>query len=168
MDTAMPLYGVNEEVLPTIGQIQKGAAPASKGSQYTRRQLKKLPEWDQWRNAEWAQLDEMVRCNMLGKVVMRWEIEGEFDVFCIVWSYNKKLYTGKLKAQFCGNGKPLKPKTKMEHKTFAACASHTGMRITIGTAAFEGRLLYAADAVNAFAQSGPLEKPCYVVVDDAF
>ena len=42
------------------------------------------------------------------------------------------------------------------------------MRIVISTAAFEGRLLYAADAVNAYAQSGPLEKPCYLIVDEAF
>jgi hypothetical protein len=165
---ALPLYGDNDDDLPIIGQIKSGMAPTSKGSQYTRRQLKMLPEWDQWRNAEWAQLDEMVRCNMFGKVVMRWEIEGEFDVIRIVWSYNKKLFTGKLKARFCGNGKPLKPKTKMEQKTFTACTSHTGMRIVFAIAAYEGRLLYAADAINAFAQSGPLEKPCYVVVDEAF
>ena len=113
-------------------------------------------------------LDEMVRCNMFGKVVLRYEIQGSYDVIRIVWSYVVKLLTQALKARICGNGKPLKPKTKMEYKTFAACTSMTGMWIVISTAAFKGRLLYAADAVNAFAQSGPLEKPCYLMVDEAF
>lgn len=62
----------------------------------------------------------------------------------------------------------MKPKTKMEYKTFAVCASMTGMRIVIELAPFEGRLLYAANPVNAYAQNEPLKKPCYLMVDEAF
>ena len=168
-DSAMMQYGDTDD-LPQVAQINKTKSKpvASKTSQFTRRELKLKPNWNEWRSAEWKQLDEMVRCNMFGKVVMRYEIQGEFDVIRIVWSYVIKLLTQAKKARVCGNGKPLKPKTKMEYKTFAACTSMTGMRIEISTAAFEGRLLYAADAVNAFAQSGPLKKPCYLMVDEAF
>ena len=49
------------------------------------------------------------------------------------------------------------------HKTYAACTSMTGLRLLIGLAAYENRLLMASDAINAYAQSGPLEKTTYLV-----
>ena len=43
----------------------------------------------------------------------------------------------------------------------------TGLRIIIAIAAFQNRLLFATDAVNAYAQSGPFARLTFLVVDDA-
>jgi len=89
------------------------------------------------------------------------------DVMQVVWSYLIKLHTQAKKAHVCGNGRPLRPAKKSLHKTYAVCTSMNGLRLLIGLAAYEHRLLMASDAINAYAQGGPLEKMMYLVADDA-
>jgi len=73
--------------------VQVNAAKASKdftskSSQFTRSTLKKLDEWEVWKESEWEQLDSMVTDNMFGSPVFR----------SVVWSYLVKLHTQKEKA----------------------------------------------------------------------
>ena len=42
----------------------------------------------------------------------------------------------------------------------------TGLRMTTAIVAYEDRFLFATDAVNAYAQSGPYARPTFLVVDD--
>ncbi len=51
-------------------------------------------------------------------------------------------------------------------KAYTACSSTTGMRLFLAIAAYENRIVYDLDAINAFAQSGPLDKRTFVIVDD--
>ena len=146
----------------------KSFGQTSKGSQFTRAQLKSSPEWSRWQEAEHKQLDDMAKDNMFGKIMQRCDIEGVIDIIRPVWSYVHKLLQDRIKARFCGNGRPLKPKTKMEQKVYTACTMMVSIRILAATAAYEGLELRAADSINAYAQSGPLDKTCYMVVDDAF
>ncbi len=141
----------------------------SKNSQFSRRHLKTLPNWDEWKSAEWKMLDQMLADNMFGDIVRRADLEGiEYDIIRIVWSYVEKLLTGKKKARVCGNGNPLKAVKKFFQKTYAACASMVGMRLLFAIAAYENRIVYDLDATNAFAQSGLLDKRTFLVVDEAF
>ena len=71
-------------IFPTI-------ATASKGSQFTRTQLKASPEWSRWLQAEHSQLDDMAKDGMFGKVLQRHEISGSIDIIRPVWSYVHKL-----------------------------------------------------------------------------
>ena len=103
------------------------------------------------------------------KIVRRSDLRGLiYDVIRAVWSYRIKLHTQRKKARYTGNGNPIKPKSKLDFKTYSACASHTGIRMTVAIAAIENRKLQAMDAVNAYAQSGPLSKPCFIIVCEVF
>ena len=141
----------------------------SKSSQFTRSALKKLDEWEEWKDAEWKQLDSMVTDNMFGSPISRSDLnrDTQYDIMRVVWSYLVKLHTQKKKARVCGDGRPLRPAKKCLQKTYAACASMTGIRLMLAIAAYENRIVMATDAVNTYAQSGPLEKRTYLVVDDA-
>jgi len=154
--------------------VQVNAAKAtkdftSKSSQFTRSTLKKLDEWGEWKDAEWKQLDSMVTDNMFGSPVSCSDLnrDTQYDIMRVVWSYLVKLHTQKKKGRVCGDGRPLRPAKKCLQKTYAACASMTGIRLLLAIAAYENRVVMATDAVNAYAQSGPLERTTYLVVDDA-
>ena len=145
----------------------------SKGSDFTRKQLKARDDFDEWQAAEFEQLDNMRECNMFGNIVTRSSLREKIqlksvDVIRPVWAYRIKLHTSKKKARFCGGGQHIKPKTKQEYKTYTACASASGVRLVTAIAALENRLLFTADAKNAYAQSGPLSKACFLVVDEVF
>jgi len=43
----------------------------------------------------------------------------------------------------------------------------TGIRLLLVIVAYDNRVMMATDAINAYAQSGPLERTTYLVVDDA-
>ena len=147
----------------------KNVSQVSGSSMFTRKQLKKRPDFEEWRQAEFEQLDDMNNCKMFGKVVRRSELQGlVYDVIRAVWSYRIKLHTQRKKARYTGNGKQIKPKSKLEFKTYTSCASHTGIRAAVAIAAIENRYLRAMDAINAYAQSGPLSKPCFIIVCEVF
>ena len=145
----------------------------SKGSDFSRKQLKARDDFEEWKAAEFEQLDNMKECNMFGDIVTRRSLKektdsNSVDIIRPVWSYRIKLHTSKKKARFCGGGQHIKPKTKQEYKTYTACASASGVRVVTAIAALENRLLFTADAKNAYAQSGPLSKACFLVVDEVF
>ena len=103
-------------------------------------------------------MDNMAKDKMFGKILQRCNISGNIDIIRPVWSYVHKLLQDRIKARFCGNGRPLKPKTKMEQKVYTACTMMVSIRILAATAAYEGLELRAADSINAYAQSGPIDK----------
>ena len=145
----------------------------SKGSQFSCKQLKTRADFEEWKAAEFEQLNNMEECKMFGDIVTRSSLHEEIktksvDVIRPVWSYRIKLHTSRKKAWFCGGGQNIKPKTKQEYKTYTACASASGVRVVTAIAALENWLLFTADAKNAYAQSGPLLKACYLTVDEVF
>ncbi|GFH55451.1 hypothetical protein CTEN210_11927 [Chaetoceros tenuissimus] len=145
----------------------------SKGSDFTRKQLKDRDDFEEWKAAEFEQLDNMQECDMFGNIVTRTSLKEQIksksvDVIRPVWAYRIKLHTSKKKARFCGGGQHIKPKSKQEYKTYTACASASGVRLVTAIAALENRLLFTTDAKNAYAQSGPLSKACFLVVDEVF
>lgn len=141
----------------------------SKTSQFSRRKLKQTPEWSDWLAAEWKQLDAMVKDDMFGEAVLRSDLDPDTkcNVMRVVWNYAEKLHTLMKKARVCGDGRGLRPKHKSMQKSYAACASNTGLRMHIAIAAYENRLMFATDADNAYAQSGPLDILTLLEVDDA-
>lgn len=140
----------------------------SKGSQFAQSQLKASPEWSCWQEAEFKQLDDMAKDEMFGKILQQHNINGVIDIIRPFWSYVHKLLQDRIKARFCGNGRPLKPKSKMEQKVYTACTMMVSICILAAIAAYEGLELRAANSINVYAQSGPLDRPCYMVVNDAF
>ena len=74
----------DEDAVPRAAHVKNGKPISSKTSQFTQRELKLKSNWEDWRAAEWKQLDEIVRCNMFGNVVMRHQIRGLYDVIHIV------------------------------------------------------------------------------------
>ena len=111
-------------------------------------------------------LEEMLKCNMFSsEIMLRQDLPEGADVSRAIWSYREKMFTNQKKVRLCGNDKPLKPKKKIHHETYTTCTSMFGVRLNIAIAAYEGRKLYCADAINAYAKSGPFLKRTYLVID---
>ena len=102
-------------ILATTASKSFGQA-TSKGSQFTRSQLKSSPEWPRWREAEFKQLDDMAKDKMFGKILQRCDIDGIIDIIRPVWSYVHKLLQDRIKARFCGNGRPLNQRRKWSRR----------------------------------------------------
>lgn len=88
-----------------------------KGSNFIRTQLKAWDDFEEWKAAEFKQLDNMKECNMFGNIVTRNSLKEKLqsksvDVILPVWAYRIKLHTLKKKARFCGGGQHNKPKSK--------------------------------------------------------
>jgi len=71
LDYGELMDAVDNPVVATVAAAVQGKDLTSKASHFHRRELKKSPEWDEWKQAEWKQLDVMQVCNMFGPAVSR-------------------------------------------------------------------------------------------------
>jgi hypothetical protein len=69
---------------------------------FTRRKLRRLPNWKEWENAEFKQLDSMAKQEMYGPPV---PAPRDAIVLCQHWNYTIK-GDGTRKAQNCCDGSP--------------------------------------------------------------
>ena len=145
----------------------QGSGGISQGSEFTRSQLQRGPDWEEWQQAEWEQLDEMHKCDMYGDPIKVHTLPPDAIILRAVWAYRIK-HGGRKKARNCCNGSPLRGKGIQYAKNFAACISQCGMRIFSAITAIKNYVAIGADAVNAYAQSPPPDQPTYVRVDQQY
>ena len=67
---------VDNPVTAIVAVAIQGKDLTSKAYHFHRRELKKFPEWDEWKRAEWKQLDAMQVCNVFGPPVSRSELSN--------------------------------------------------------------------------------------------
>jgi len=53
-------------------------------------------------------------------------------------------------------------------KTYASCVDQSSMKMFFAIAAIWNKIITIADTTNAFQQSLPPTKPCYLEIDDAY
>jgi hypothetical protein len=134
-------------------------------SQFTRRQLMSRPDFHEWQQAEFKQLDTHASDNMFGKSCPR-------PTFAIVlrsiWSYCLK-WNGDKKARHCCDGRPLRDdRYRRIEAIYTACISQVGMKIFFSLCALENYVIIDLDAVNAFGQAGSLYDIIYLEIDQQY
>jgi hypothetical protein len=137
---------------------------------FTRHQLKKLSNWLEWDAAFDAQLDAHFAAGALGLPVLRPPSTPNCPtiILRIQWS-NVVKPDGKRKCRACINGsKRAAPWLHQFAQTYASCIEQPCMRLFFALAAIYGLIITFGDTSNAFQQSPPPTRKCYLYIDDAY
>lgn len=145
----------------------------AKLTSFTRRNLKKLSNWDVWDAAHDKQLDAHDAANVLGQPVLRSSLDDlteRHHVLRFQWSNLVKPASGVRKARCCLDGsKRAAPWLRTFAKTYASCISQPCMRLFLALAAVEGLQVTIGDVVNAFQSLNPPPTDlCFAEADDAY
>ena len=132
----------------------------------TRGKLIKQDDWDDWENAEKAQLDLYETQNMFSKPT-KLPNEHGINVLAMIWVYLVKT-CGRKKARCVANGNPQQKGSVTLANTYAACLEQAGARIFWATCAIKNKLVFGSDMSNAFAEAPAPKAPLYLKVDAAY
>ena len=137
---------------------------------YTRAQLRKREDYQEWRATEWNELDKYELQDMFGKPIPKPFLDA--IILRFVWTYLMKEdpLTGLLRCQSratCNGGKKYgKAVTVVE--TYATCVEQPASRVYWAMAAQLCLLAMGADAGNTFAEAPPATEPFFTRIDDQF
>ena len=131
---------------------------------FTRRKLKRLPNWNDWLLAEAKQLDSMEKQEMYGNPI--YPPPGAI-ILRQHWNYSIKS-DGTRKARNCCDGSPrAAPELKLAN-TYSSCIEQPCMRLFFALCAHEGYICIKVDATNAYANSPPPAQPTFVFIDEQY
>jgi len=119
---------------------------------FTRGKLLKGPEWSEWHESEWKQLDQYDEQGMFGDPV---RIISMDTVFRLVWTYNVKALDQRKKARCACDGLTRAGQVRVLDHTYVGCIDHTSSRLFYAQSAVEDMLVYGADVTNAFGGMPP-------------
>ena len=156
-----------EQVGVFLNAIQSHAiTPAEQAlGRFTRRKLKKLDTWPEWRAGEHKQLDHFHSLQMYGKPVPK---PRNAIVLRPHWQYSVKR-DGTRRSRNCCDGSPrAAPVLHGIASTYSSCVEQPVQRLFFALAAHLGYKVYGGDAQDAYAHSPPPETPTFVSIDDAY
>ena len=135
---------------------------------FTRRNLMKLPNWDQWQAADDLQLDTHFKAGTIGHPVPRplKDPTSPSQVFRLHWARVVKS-TGVRKSRACLDGsKRAAPWLRMLVQTYSSCVDLACLRAFIALAVNRGYYISFGDVENAYQQSPPPTIDCFLEIDD--
>lgn len=167
--TAPIIQALQKLTLPTLHKLTtavKGILPKNKQpkKKLTRKKLKMQEDWNDWKHAEWDQLDMYHGQNMFGSPC---PLPEGANVLGMIWAYSVKS-DGRKKARMVCNGRPSNKNTAIFGYTFAKALDHVGARIFWATAASKNYIVRGADASNAFAEAEAPKIPLYVRMNEQY
>ena len=136
---------------------------------FTRAQLRRREDYQEWQNSEWSQHDKYLLQDMFGAPIPR---PLDAIVLPFVWTYMLKedpiTSVLKKKARATCNGGKKYGKAVTVAETYATCVEQPACRLYWSLTAAECLLAMGADAGNAFAEAPPATEPFYMRIDDQF
>ena len=153
---------VEPDLIPDFTtQIDAGAEELSQT--FTLKQLKARPDWPEWRQSQFKQLQQYADQHMFGNPE---PLPQGANVLYLLWTYVLKV-NGTKKARCVCNGNRNRGAVTMGH-IFANALTPNAERLFWAITAKEGLTAIGADVSNAFAEAPPPEAPFYVYVDDVY
>ena len=131
----------------------------------TRGVLLKQPDWKEWQQSEFLQLDQYELQGMFGDPVL---LSNGNAVFNLVWTYAIKEVDGRKKARCTCDGSTRGGQVRVLDYTYANSPDHTCSRIFYALAAAENLVIFGADVSNAFAEAPPPKQGFFIRPDAAF
>ena len=152
---------------PTHHHVESGGVlnVVNRVMKLTRGKLLKQPDWNDWRDSEYLQLNQYYDQGLFGTPQL---VDEDAAVFHTVWTYAIKALDGRKKARFTCDGSPRSGQAKILDETYANCVDQTSSRLFYAVAAAENLLIYGADVSNAFAEAPPPKQGFYIYPDRAF
>eukprot|EP00804_Cyclotella_cryptica_P030736 CCRYP_009176-RA/>CCRYP_009176-RA protein AED:0.05 eAED:-0.06 QI:0/-1/0/1/-1/1/1/0/645 len=134
-------------------------------SKLTRGKLLKQPDWSEWQQSEFLQLDQYQKQFMFGSPM---KVQDRSNVFHLVWTYNIKDLDKRKKARCACDGSTRGGKVRLLDYTYANCVDHTASRMFYAVSAAENLLIFGADVCNAFREAPAPKQGFYIQPDRAF
>jgi hypothetical protein len=152
---------------PTHQHVESGGVLniVNRVMKLTRGKLLKQPDWNDWRDSEYLQLNQYYDQGLFGPPQL---VDEDAAVFHTVWTYAIKALDGRKKARFTCDGSPQSGQAKILDETYANCVDQTCSRLFYAVAAAENLLVYGADVSNAFAKAPPPKQGFFICPDRAF
>jgi hypothetical protein len=151
-------------LLRSLNTTTHGTSDEQALGSFTRRKLRRLPNWKEWQDAEFKQLDSMAKQEMYGAPVFA---PRDAIVLRQHWNYAIK-GDGTRKARNCCDGSPrAAPQLKLAN-TYSSCIEQPCMRLFFALCVHEGYISLKVDATNAYANSPPPNQPTFVIIDDQY
>jgi hypothetical protein len=151
-------------LLRSLNTTTHGTTEEQSIGSFTRRKLRKLSNWNDWKAAEFKQLDSMAKQDMYGAPVLA---PKDSIVLRQHWNYCIK-GDGTRKARNCCDGSPrAAPQLKLAN-TYSSCIEQPCMRLFFALCTHEGFVSLKIDATNAYANSPPPDQPTFVIIDDQY
>ena len=151
-------------LLRSLNTTTHGTSAEQSLGSFTRRKLRRLPNWADWQAAEFKQLDSMAKQEMYGPPV---SAPKDAIVLRQHWNYAIK-GDGTRKARNCCDGSPrAAPQLKLAN-TYSSCIEQPCMRLFFALCSHEGFTCIKVDATNAYANSPPPAQPTFVIIDDQY
>jgi hypothetical protein len=138
----------------------------------TRHRLKKLDNWPDWDAAFDKQLDAHHRDGALGKPVLIADLIKKYGhrprLLRFHWT-NVVKNDGTRKSRACIDGsKRAAPWLRDDVPTYASCVEQPAMKLFYALCAIYLLIVTVGDSDNAYQQSPPPRKKCYMALDEAF
>lgn len=134
---------------------------------FTRRKLKKLSTWAEWKAGESKQLDQMHALEMYGEPIDR-PLDRNAIILRPHWQYHIKRCGTRRARQCCNGSKQAAPILHALAMTYSSCVEHPIQRLFFAISAQLNLKIYGGDAKDAFAHSPGPAVPTYMSIDDAF
>lgn len=135
---------------------------------FTRKNLMKLPNWEEWQAADDLQLDTHLKSGTIGHPVPRPVKDPDIpsQVYRLHWARLVKS-SGVRKSRACLDGsKRAAPWLRLLVQTYSSCVELPCLRLFIATAVNRGYYICFGDVENAYQQSPPPTIDCFLEVDD--
>jgi len=125
--------------------------------------LIKGPDWTEWQDSEFLQLNQYDAQGMFRTPT---HVADDAAIFHLVWTYNIKALDLRKKARCVCDGSPRAGQAhSILDETYANCVDQTSSQMFYGIAAAENLMVYGADVSNAFAEAPPPKQGFYIYPD---
>jgi hypothetical protein len=130
-----------------------------------------LSNWAEWDEAHDRQLDANYAAGTFGAPVPRPGCRPDGrrpNIFRVVWT-NVVKAGGTRKSRSCLDGSArAAPGLRESTQTYSSCIEHCCQRLFFSLVARTNKIVTFADTTNAFQQSPPPSKQCYLEIDAAY
>ena len=134
---------------------------------FTRRKLKKLANWDDWKAGEHKQLNQFHKQGMFGKPFDPKILEPDAIILHPQWAY-AVTRNGTRRSRLCCDGsKRAAPRLHAIASTWSSCVEMPIQRLFLAIAASEGYTVYGADVIDAYAHAAATGIKTCLTCDDA-
>jgi hypothetical protein len=139
-------------------------------SKFTHLNLQRLTNWPNWDTAFDAQLDAHCAAGTIGRPIPRpSSTDGLPPNILRIQLNNVVKPDGTRKCRACLDGsKRSAPHLHQFAQTYASCIEQPCMCLFFAVAAANNLVVTIADTTNAYQQSPPPSRQCYLVIDDAY
>ena len=134
---------------------------------FTRKRLKRLETWQEWKDGETKQLDQFFRQKMFGDAIDPLTLTEVPVVLRPHWQYSVKRSGVRRSRMCCDGSKRAAPQLHAVASTWSSCVELPVQRIFLGIAADLNLTIYGGDATDAYAHS-PAPNDTYLAIDDAY